>query len=162
MEISLRLIDTTTGQVISTSSAQGSASSSTSDASIVNGWSGAALGGGTFHATPIGQAGQDAIIKAVDQIAGAMRNVPWSALVIDAGESGVYLNAGADRNVHPGLTLNVYRVGRSFTDPSTGEVLDVEMAPVGVVRVEGVRDRVSTAVVVSGELPARGDVLRLN
>jgi len=162
MEISLRLIDTATGQVISTSSAQGSASSSSRDAAVANNWSGAALGGGTFHATPIGQAGQDAIIKAVDQIAAGMRNVPWSALVIDAGEAGVYLNAGADRNVQPGLVLNVYRAGRVLTDPSTGEVLDREMARVGSVRVETVRERVSTAVLVSGELPVRGDLLKVD
>ena len=162
MEISLRLTDTTTGQIISTSSAQGSASSSSRDASVVNNWSGAALGGGTFHATPVGQAGQDAIIKAVDQIAAGMRNVPWSALVIEASEAGVYLNAGADRNVQPGLVLNVYRAGRVLTDPSTGEVLEREMARVGSVRVETVRERISTAVLLSGELPVRGDLLKLD
>ena len=45
MEISLRLVDTATGQVVSTSSAQGSASSRTSDAGLVNTWSGATVGG---------------------------------------------------------------------------------------------------------------------
>ena len=125
-------------------------------------WSGAALSGGTFHATPIGQAGQEAIIEAVDQIAAGMRNVPWSALVIEASEAGVYLNAGAHRNVQPGLVLNVYRAGRVLTDPSTGEVLEREMARVGSVRVEAVRERISTAVLLSGELPVRGDLLTLD
>ena len=45
MEISLRLVNTSTGQVVSTSSAQGSASSRTSDAGLVNTWSGATVGG---------------------------------------------------------------------------------------------------------------------
>ena len=162
MEISLRLVDTATGQVVSTSSAQGSASSRTSGAGLVNTWSGATVGGEVFRATPIGQAGEDAIMRAVDQIAAGMRDVPWSAIVVDAAETGVYLNAGADRNVQQGLTLTVWRPGRTLTDPRTGEVLDVEMARIGQVRVETVRDRLSIASVIDGEQPVRGDVLRVD
>jgi len=160
MEIALRLIDAATGQVVSTSSAQGRASSRTSEAGLVESWGGGRLGGEIFRATPIGQAGQDAIMKAVDQIAGGMRAVEWSALVVDAAENGVYLNAGADRNVQSGLTLSVWRPGRTLTDPGTGEVLDVEMARVGRVRVETVRARLSIASVIDGEPPMRGDVLK--
>lgn len=160
MEIALRLIDAATGQVVSTSSAQGRASSRTSEAGLVDSWGGARLGGEIFRTTPIGQAGQDAIMKAVDQIAGGMRDVEWSALVVDAAENGVYLNAGADRNVQSGLTLSVWRPGRTLTDPGTGEVLDVEMARVGRVRVETVRARLSIASVLDGEPPMRGDILK--
>ncbi|MDZ4364157.1 CsgG/HfaB family protein [Brevundimonas sp.] len=160
MEIALRLIDTATGQVISTSSAEGRASSRTSEAGLVDNWGGARLGGEIFRATPIGQAGQDAIVKAVDQIASGMRTVVWSAIVVDATEGGVYLNAGADRNVQPGLGLSVWRPGRTLTDPGTGEVLDQEMTRIGRVQVQTVRDRLSVAAVVEGETPLRGDVLK--
>lgn len=160
LEIALRLVDASTGQVVSTSSAEGRASSRTSEAGLVDNWGGGRLGGEIFRATPIGQAGQDAIVRAVDQIAGGMRRVEWSALVVDATEGGVYVNAGTDRNVQPGLTLSVWRPGRTLTDPGTGEVLDVEMARVGRVRVETVRDRLSIASVVDGEPPMRGDVLK--
>lgn len=160
MEIALRLIDAATGQVVSTSSAQGRASSRTSEAGLVESWGGGRLGGEIFRATPIGQAGQDAIMKAVDQIAGGMRAVEWSALVVDAAENGVYLNAGADRNVQSGLTLSVWRPGHTLTDPGTGEVLDIEMARIGRVRVETVRARLSIASVIDGEPPMRGDVLK--
>ena len=160
MEIALRLVDAATGQVVSTSSAEGRASSRTSEAGLVDNWGGARLGGEIFRATPIGQAGQDAIMKAVDQIAGGMRQVEWSALVIEAADNGVYLNAGADRNVQSGLTLSVWRPGRTLTDPGTDEVLDVEMARIGRVRVETVRARLSTASVIDGAPPMRGDVLK--
>ena len=123
-------------------------------------WGGARLGGEIFRATPIGQAGQDAIVRAVDQIAAGMRRVEWSALVVDAAQGGVYVNAGADRNVQPGLTLAVWRPGRTLTDPGTGEVLDVEMARIGRVQVQTVRDRLSIASILDGEPPMRGDVLR--
>lgn len=160
MEIALRLVDASTGQVISTSSAEGRASSRTSEAGIVENFGGGRLGGEIFRATPIGQAGQDAIVRAVDQIASGMRRVAWSAIVVDATDGGVYVNAGHDRNVQPGLVLSVWRTGRTLTDPRTGEVLDVEMSRIGEVRIETVRDRLSIASVVSGELPMRGDVLK--
>lgn len=160
MEIALRLVDATTGQVVSTSNAEGRASSRTSEAGLVDNWGGARLGGEIFRATPIGQAGQDAIVRAVDQIAAGMRGVQWSALVIEAAENQIYLNAGADRNVRSGLTLSVWRPGRTLTDPGTGEVLDVEMARIGHVQVETVRDRLSIASLLDGEPPMRGDVLK--
>lgn len=162
LEISLRLTDATTGQVISTSTAQGSANSTAADVSIVNPNSGTLLGGGAFQNTPIGQAGEQAIVKAVEQIATGMRGVPWSALVVDANEGMVYVNAGADRNVQVGMILNVYRKGKVFTDPATGEVLDVDIKKIGVIRIEGVREKLSLAAVVSGEDPVRGNLLKLN
>lgn len=162
MEISLHLIDTTTGQVISTSTAQGSANSTTADASIVNPNSGASVGGSTFQTTPIGQAGEQAIAKAVEQIAAGMRSVPWSALVVDASGGTVYINAGAQRGMQAGMALNVYRKGKVFTDPSTGVVLDVEMAKIGVISIVGVREKLSTATVVSGGTPVRGDLVKLD
>jgi curli biogenesis system outer membrane secretion channel CsgG len=162
LEISLTLIDTTTGQVISTSAAQGTASSSSADLTLVNSNSGASAGISTFQTTPIGQAGEQAIIKAVEQIAIGMKGVPWSALVVDANEGTVYVNAGADRNVQSGLYLNAYRKGKVFTDPSTGVVLDVAMEKIGVIQINGVREKMSTAAVVSGQMPTRGDLLKLD
>lgn len=162
MDISLRLIDTSTGQVISTSTAQGSASSTAANLTIVDSSSGASVGGDTFRATPIGQAGEQAIVKAVEQIAAGMKGVDWSALVVDASEGRVYVNAGAERNVQSGMVLNVYRKGKVFTDPSTGLVLDIAMEKIGVIRIDGVREKLSTAAVVSGHTPVRGDLLKLN
>lgn len=162
LEISLRLIDTTTGQVISTSTAQGSASTTGADVTLVNPKSGMTVGGEAFQSTPIGQAGEQAIAKAVELIASGMRNVPWSALVIDAGNGLVYVNAGANRNVQAGLALTVYRHGKVLTDPGTGVVLDVDLERIGTLRVVGVREKLSTAVVESGETPVRGNLLKLD
>ncbi len=160
MEIALRLVDASTGQVVSTSSAEGRATSRTSEAGLIDNFSGSRLGGEMFRATPIGQAGQDAIVRAVEQIASGMRRVAWTALVVDVTDGGVYLNAGTDRNVEPGMTLDVWRPGRTLTDPGTGEVLDVEMARIGRVQVATVRQRLSIAAVTEGEPPMRGDVLK--
>ena len=161
MEISLRLIDTTTGQVISTSTAQGSASSTGVNLRLVNPNTGLSVGGEAFQTTPIGQAGEQAIVKAVELIALSMRSVAWSAMVIEANDGMVYINAGADRNVKVGLGLSVYRQGKVFTDPSTGVVLDVDMKKIGSIRIEQVREKLSTAAVINGETPVRGDLIKL-
>lgn len=161
MEISLRLVDTTTGQVLATSSAQGTASSSSVGLGGTNTGSGVTGGSGVFQNSPIGKAGEDAIAKAVELIAAGMRNVPWTAHVVDFSDGQVYVAAGADRNVQAGMPLTVYRKGKVLTDPTTGAVLDVEMRKLGVIRISGVRERLSTAQLESGEPPARGDVLRL-
>ena len=162
LEISLRVVDTTTGQVMSITTARGSARASSVDAGVVNKYSGTTYGANAFQTTPVGQAAQDAIIKAVDQIAAGMRKVPWSALVVEASDGKIYLNAGANRNVQPGLALTVYRKGKVFTDPSTGEVLEANLDRIGQIRVDTVREKLSTAVVESGETPVRGDLLRLD
>jgi curli biogenesis system outer membrane secretion channel CsgG len=162
MEISLRLIDTTTSQVISTSSAQGSANSSSVDASLTNARTGATAGVGSFQNALIGHAADQAIIKAVEQIAAGMRNVPWTALVIDNPDGTIYVNAGADRNMQVGMFLEVYRKGRVLTDPSTGVVLDVEMAKIGTLRIVSVREKLSTGELLAGQAPMRGDILKLN
>ncbi len=98
----------------------------------------------------------------MEQIAIGMKGVSWSALVVDASEGMVYVNAGADRNVQNGLTLYAYRKGKVFTDPSTGTILDVAMERIGVIKINGVREKMSTAAVVSGQMPTRGDFLKLD
>jgi curli biogenesis system outer membrane secretion channel CsgG len=162
LEISLRLIDTTTGQVISMTTAQGSATASGADATLIKPNSGLSVGAGTFQRTPMGQAGEQAIVKAVEQIAAGMRSMPWSALVIESSNGLIYVNAGADRNMQAGVVLKVSRRGKVLTDPGTGQVLDIEMQDIGTIRIVGIRDKLSTAELVSGENPARGDVLKLN
>lgn len=162
MEINLRLIDTTTGQIIATYNAEGSASATSAGAGIVSNKTGLGINADAFRATPIGQAAQDAIIKAVSLIATGMQNVAWSALVVEANGNKIYLNAGTNRNMTPGMVLIAYRKGKVFTDPSTNEVLDVEMERVGSVRIDSVREKLSTAVQADGQGLTRGDILRLN
>ncbi|PWF48991.1 CsgG/HfaB family protein [Massilia glaciei] len=162
MEISLRLIDTSTGQVVSTATAQGTVTAKNLDMSLFNPNTGLSLGGGVFENTPAALAGEQAIVKALDQIVAGMAGVPWSALVIDTSNGVVYLNAGADRKMAVGTALGVYRKGKVLTDPGTGVVLDVEFEKIGTIRVVGVRDKVATAAVESGETPERGNVLKLD
>ena len=90
-----------------------------------------------------------------------MQSVVWSALVVDANDGTIYINAAADCNMQAGMVLNVYRKGRVFTDPATGVVLDVDMQKIGMIRIDRVREKLSTAAVVNGETPARGGLAQV-
>jgi curli biogenesis system outer membrane secretion channel CsgG len=159
IEISLRLIDTTTGQVVGTYNAQGKASASSTTVGVTH-RSGATLGASTFSATPLGQAAQDAIVKAVAQISEGMKKVPWSTEIVEADPGKIYVSGGSDRNMQPGMLLTVYHKGKVFTDPATGEVLDVEMTKVCTLKIAEVREKLSIATLVDGTAPTRGDVVK--
>jgi curli biogenesis system outer membrane secretion channel CsgG len=157
--IALRIIDSTTGQVISSSTADGEASSNGVTADFTKG--GMEFGGQAFNNSPMGQAAGEAIQKAVRQIALVAANTPWSALVADNAEGQVYITAGTDANMQTGTTLHVYHRSRTVTDPSTGVVLDTLYDPVGTIQITQVRDKISIASVSSGSPPQRGDVVKL-
>lgn len=160
VKISLRLIDAATGQVVATSSAEGTGSSRDMDAGVVDLNNGATLGLNTLKSTSMGKALEDAIRKALAGLTVDNKRAPWTGLVVDVRGDTVILNAGADQNVGAGMVFGVYRRGETLTDPGTGEVLDVDIQRLGSVQVESVRDKVSTARMVEGQSPARGDLLK--
>ncbi len=160
VKVSLRLIDATTGQVVATSSAEGSGSSRDLDAGLVNLNNGATLGLNTLKSTSMGKALEDAIRTALASLAVDDKRAPWTGLVVDVRGETIILNAGADQNVGVGMTFGVYRRGETLTDPGTGEVLDVDIQRLGSVQVESVRDKVSNARMVEGQSPSRGDLLK--
>jgi curli biogenesis system outer membrane secretion channel CsgG len=159
VEISLRLIDATTGQVISTAKAEGSASAKEFNATLYSRGD-FEIGGTQFKATPLGQAAEQAIQAALARIATGLEKVPWTALVIENADGTVYVNAGTNQNVTPGLTLGVYRKTKELVDPATGAVIDTLIDKVGTVQIESVREKTSLARATSGA-PERGDMLRL-
>lgn len=159
VEISLRLIDAATGQIISTSKAEGSASSKEFNATLYQRGD-FQIGGTQFKETPLGQAAEQAIQAALARIVTGMENVPWSTLVIENTDGTVYVNAGTDQNMKPGMTLDVYRKTKELTDPATGAVVDTLVDKVGAVEIQSVREKTSLAKATAGE-PVRGDMLRL-
>jgi curli biogenesis system outer membrane secretion channel CsgG len=159
-EISQRIIDATTGQIIQITTAKGSASAHNFQVQGSSG--GLHWDGGAFMKTPLGQALQDAIDKGVEQIAAVMLSVPWSSLVIESDGTQVFITGGADQNIQPGMVMHVTRPGKVLTDPATGAVLDTTMEDVATLQIQSVRAKVSVATITAGSAPARGDVVHLN
>lgn len=161
VEFNLRIIDTSTGQIIATSKASGTSSATNANVTAVNSNNGATVGANAFKNTPLGTAAEVAINAAVKQIDLGMGKVPWVASVVAFDDGKVYIGAGAAQNLKAGMTLHVYRRGKVLTDPDTGVVLDTLMTSVGTIQIQSVGDKVSIATVTSGDPPIRGDIVRV-
>jgi curli biogenesis system outer membrane secretion channel CsgG len=161
VEFSLRIIDTSTGQIVAASKASGTASSTSTNVGATNNRSGAGVGGTTFQNTPLGEAAESAITAAVNQITAGMSKVPWSASIVAFDDSKVYINAGAGQNLNVGTKLHVYRKDKVLTDPDTGSLLEILMTDIGTIQIQSVSEKISIAVLTSGGPPARGDVVKL-
>jgi curli biogenesis system outer membrane secretion channel CsgG len=159
--VDIRLIDSTTGQVLYSHNAAGHA-----EASGVG--VGVARGQVDFHAegfkkTPLGQATREAISDCVDFIISRMESVPFSAKVIKVTGDNVYINAGTNLNIKPGMVFKAYSVGEAIVDPDTNLVLGQEEKMIGLVEVKTVQDKFSIGYPKSGAaMLKKGDVLRLD
>jgi curli biogenesis system outer membrane secretion channel CsgG len=161
VEINLRLIDTATGRILSSTNVKGSASSEGVTASVYT-KSGMTFGGNEFSSSPLGKACEQAIQGAIVQIASAMNNVAWSAQVLSSDTGQIYIDAGTIQNIQVGEAFKVYHKDKVLTDPATGAVVDVLESPVGSITIVTVREKTSAGIVTDGALPARGDIVRVN
>jgi curli biogenesis system outer membrane secretion channel CsgG len=155
----IRLVDTTTGQVLTSKRAE--ARVPASDVSLKITARDVNFGGEAFNKTPLGQAARKAIEEAVALIVREMEVVPWTGRVADLLGDRVLVNAGRDMSLRPGMVLTVSGVVKVVTDPATGASLGVIEAPLGEIQIEQVQEKFSTARLLTGSLPKRGDLLRL-
>lgn len=153
--VDIRVTDAETGQILYADSGSGLAKKKT----------GGVLGLGTrssYDETLEGEALRAAIVKFVNNIVEQISKKPWSCRVADVDGQSAYLNAGHDSGLPVGTKLTAYKVGRAIKDPTTGLVIgntEQKIGEVKVVRYFG--DDGSVAEVVSGSLPAAGDICRI-
>jgi len=81
---------------------------------------------------------------------------------VDSDVSGntVTINAGAAAGLQTGMTFTIYHKGKEIKDPSTGEVLDVQVAPLGQLTITTVRDKIAMGTFSGSGTPVVGDVVR--
>ena len=156
--IDLRLIDTSTGQVVRSVRSQGKASKTGVAVGIdVRNMS---FGGDAFKNTPLGIATREAIERAVRAVQEHMDRVPWAGRVMDVVADKVYINAGRDANVKVGDVFQVTQVLRELIDPETGAVRGVIENRLGQVEVEAVEDNFAVGHMRGAALPKRGDLVK--
>ena len=156
----IRLVDTTTGQVLTSKRVEARVPSSDVSLKITT-FQGVEFGGNAFNKTPLGQATRGAIEEAVALIVGEMETVPWSGRIADILGDQILVNAGRDMNLQPGTILVASRVVKEVTDPATGASLGVIEAPLGEIKIKQVQEKFSMACLMTGTIPKRGDILRL-
>jgi len=159
--IDVRLVDTTSGQVLETHTIREEIESSGWDLS--GGFKGISLGTNQFYKTPLGQAARSVITKAVQRIAVQAENTAWSGQVVDFDGKEVYINAGARSGLHVGDKFMVERVVKRLTDPTTNEVLSIRKKELGVLQITGVEKKISYGqfAPLGMEPPQRGDYVAM-
>jgi len=156
--LDVRLIDTTTGQVIATQRVDSKAKSfgllfgvDTSKTSLTN---------DNYSKTPLGSAMRDAVIEAAGYILERTRAVAWTGQVVDVQTGSFYVNAGTKAGLKVGDTLTVSAIARELIDPASGASLGRIEQSLGMARISEVSDTYALAAIEGDYTPHRGDLLR--
>ncbi len=134
VQISARLINTETAEVLAVASGKGESTRSGASLLGAGGGSGTAAGGAydmtssQFASTILGEAVNQAVTavgQQLEQNVGRVtaRKVEIDGLVADVNGSTLILNVGTKAGVKVGDKLTVRRTGREVRDPATGRVL---------------------------------------
>jgi curli biogenesis system outer membrane secretion channel CsgG len=147
------VVDASTGQVVASKKVTGVAKSSGVNLGYTNNqWNGNL---GQIKNTNVGKCLEGAIDQAVAFCTAQIPNLHWTGDVVLVKGPQIYINRGEREGVSVG---EVFKVGSAdqIRDPATGELLDVSFNPVGQIKVETVREKVSICSVVSGDGIANG------
>jgi len=156
--VDVRLVDSSTGQILSSFNADAKAQST--GIGFGANIKGVAFGSDAFQKTPLGQATREAIHKGVMFVIKEMEVVPWTGRVVQVKDDQVYVNAGANVNLKPGAKLAAYVKGEDLVDPGTGLNLGSKDTLVGAVTVTQVQDKFSIGAFAGEGTLKRGDLLK--
>lgn len=157
--IDLRLIDAVTGEVVASLKGSGSAAQQGVTATLTRDEK--SYDGSIAASTPLGKASRDAIQEAVAGIVANRPKMRWSARVIDLRDGVVYINAGTNYGMQPGIALEVYDPQPALLDPDSGRNLGAPDRLVGAITIEKVEAQYATARVDAGTDFKRNQVVRL-
>lgn len=156
----VRLVDTTTGEVIASERVEGKAEAGGVKFGVNRG--GVQFGTQGFDKTPMGKAVQMAIDDAVSKIAAGLKDVPFEARVIKVNSDDEILISGGEKTgMAPGDTFTLYSAGEDLVDPFTGESLGTELEKQGTVKVVSVQEKyakAATTAPIPGMKP--GDIVK--
>lgn len=150
INITIYLVDTTTGQVKASKSVVGKSGKN----GLKLGYHGSALGGltgdlGGFEKDNMGKAAMDACNQALEFLIGQLESIPWEGSVVLVKEEKLTINRGTRDGVAVGMQFDVGKV-EEVVDDDTGEVLDSDMKKLGTVTVTEVKEKVSYTTPLAG------------
>ncbi len=154
----IRLVDTTTGQVVQSHRVEAKVSQSKMSADI--NVQQVTFGGDAFNNTVLGQATRQAIAQGVAFIIRSMERVPWTARIVDVAGDQVYVNAGSSAGLKAGDVFAVATVVRELTDPDSGALLGIVEEQRGEIEVVNVQEKFSVAVMKTAFPATRGDLVK--
>lgn len=108
----------------------------------------------------ISKAAREVVEAVIEAIVVKLDDLPWTGAVVKADGDKIYLNAGEEVGVEPGLRFDVFAAGEELIDPDTGLTLGRDENRRGTVEVVEVHGRYSIGRAVSGTGFQTGDILR--
>jgi len=157
--IDVRMIDTTSGQVLDNYTVAKTLKTKSSSISV--GVDDLAIGGDRFNETSVGLASRAAIREAVQHIIAAMDDLPWQGLVAKVDGKEIFVNAGKNANLTSGQRMECIRMFDVIVDPATGEQLGGDLRQVCEFVLTSVNDRYSVGIAVGPYSPKIGDTVRM-
>ena len=151
MNATIYMVDTTTGQVLASTSVVGEAGRK----GVGVGYSGSQFGANfdAYKKDNVGRAMEDAIAQAVTWLVDQLEGLPWTGSVALVRDGKVYINRGEREGVTAGQTF-VVGSAEVIRDPDTGEVLDTLVTELARLQATTVRDKLTICDVVSGSASA--------
>ena len=164
VSLTARLIDTSSGEVLTAASGEGESSK----ASV--GASGYATGtidmtSSTFQGTVLGEAvnrAAKAVAASLNEFGSKLASAPvaYSGLVADVSGKSLIINVGRQKGVQLGDTIEITRPGRQILDPQTKKVLRTIVDTVATARITEVDDVSATATLSGTATVQVGDQVR--
>jgi hypothetical protein len=165
VQLTARLIDTETGEIIATAQGQGSASAKSGGTSVLG------IGGSTANVNNdslLTQAANDAVSQMVTVVAqsesklsaysGTVNNA--EGMVADITDGQVTLNKGAAAGFATGMKVSIERVSKVVKDPATGKVIRTVSSPIGEIQLTEVTKDYAVGRIVSGAGFKAGDTAK--
>ena len=155
----IRLIDSTTGEIIASKRVEGKAKSSGYEIGI--NFAGVGFDNDSFKKSPIGKTVQIVIDRAVVYIAKQLEELPFEGRVIRAKGKSLFVSAGQRNGTKVGDEFVVFSKGEELKDPDTGEILGFDEEEIGRVKITKVKKKFSMAKAVGrlGKVKV-GDLIR--
>ncbi len=158
--IDLRLVNTTTGEILTAEDVRKSKTALSGRVSVENLRFNDQQ---SFDGSLVGKATRDAVEDVIEIISKTAKHIPWSAKVVTMQGGQVYINSGSQDGVKVGEKFVVTRRGESLVDPDTGLDLGSIDSDVGVIKVEDNTiggGKASLCSVVKGTEFMRGDIVK--
>lgn len=164
--IDLRIIDTSTGEILHSYRSEGRAWEK-AVAVELNSPISFTFGGDAFQKTPLGKATRQVIHEALGFVLGTVQErlrsySTWLAKIIHQEENWVYINAGSAAQVHIGDRLSVFSIKKVLTDPETNQIIGMIENPTAELTVVFVSEKLSKARILGTTLPHKGDIVRFS
>ena len=162
ISIDFQIVSPRTGEVIDTFTITRSVSHT--GVALNLDYNGVAVGGNEFSKTPLGEASRQAMVEAAQRIVDFVAQGNWEGRVVDFDgvNMDTIVNAGSEAGLLPGDRLRVERMGRTLTDPDTGQVLSERHDTLGEVVISATEAKIANGRFTAfqpGIEPQRGDLV---